>query len=155
MQIEFLADRPEAIDLVSRWYFEEWGRLNPEASVQGIANKISQSMNRAKPPLLLLAVEDGNVIGAAELKYREMDIYPDKEHWLGGVFVIPQRRGLGIGSTLIKQVILLAEQFGIKELYLQTEQLDGGLYSDHGWKPVETVKSKGIEVLVMQKHVGR
>lgn len=154
MKFEFLVDRPVAIDMVSCWYFEEWGRLNPKASAQGIAKKISQSMNREKPPLLLLAVENDNVVGAAELKYREMDIYPDKEHWLGGLFVIPQRRGLGIGSKLIERVILLAERFGIKELYLQTERLDGGLYSHQGWESLEAVNYKGSEVLVMQKHVG-
>jgi len=154
MRFEFLVDRPAAIDSVSRWYFEEWGRLNSKASVEEIAKKISQSMNRDKPPLLLLAVEGSRVVGAAELKYREMDIYPDREHWLGGLFVVPQYRGSGIGSKLIEKIALLAEEFGIRKLYLQTERLDGGLYPDHGWEPLETVSYKGTEVLVMQKHVG-
>jgi GNAT superfamily N-acetyltransferase len=153
MKFEFLADRPEAIDLISRWYFEEWGRLNPKASVEGIASRISQSMNREKPPLLLLAVEGNEVIGAAELKFREMDIYPDREHWLGGLFVAPKWRGFGVGSKLMERIVLLAKEFGIEELYLQTERLDGGLYAAHEWKPLDRVNNKGIDVLVMRRQV--
>lgn len=153
MKFELLADKPEAIDLVAHWYFEEWGRLNPDASVTSIARRLSQSMNRDKPPLLLLAVEDGAVLGAAELKVQEMAIYPDKEYWLGGVFVAPHYRGRGIGAQLVERIILLAGKFGIEELWLQTERLDGGLYSVHGWQPFESICYRGANVLVMRKRI--
>ena len=82
------------------------------------------------------------------------DIYPDKLHWLGGVFVAPQYRGKGIGSTLAEHIARKAPSYGVKILYLQTEQLDGGLYSRLGWTPFEQVDNHGLRVLVMERHVG-
>ncbi len=154
MNFELLADRPEAINVVAGWYYDEWGRANPNSSVARIAGNLARSMNRDRPPLVLLAVKNDNVVAAAELKYREMEIYPDKEHWLGGMFVLPALRGAGVASQLIERVVALAKGFGISTLYLQTERLDGGLYTRHGWQPLDTVNNKGTRVLVMQKPVG-
>lgn len=89
------------------------------------------------------------LLGAAELKTREMDIYPDYEHWLGGVYVESSERGKGIGRLLTLDIIDRAKRFGIKRLYLQTESLSGGLYAECGFKPLETVEYKGRHVLVM------
>lgn len=155
MKFEFLADRPDALELVARWYYEEWGRGNPESSVEIIARKISMSMNSGELPCLVLAVDKMHVLGVVELKYREMAIYPDKEHWLGGLFVPPAHRGRSIGAKLVEHAIDLAEQCGVKKLYLQTEQLDGGIYACLGWRPLERVNNKGIEVLVMERDIGR
>jgi GNAT superfamily N-acetyltransferase len=47
---------------------------------------------------------DGKLIGAAQLKIREMDIYPGREFWLGAVYVDPAARGQGIGELLVKRI---------------------------------------------------
>jgi GNAT superfamily N-acetyltransferase len=154
VKYEFLADRPEAVNLVAGWYFEEWGRFNPEASAEKIATKISHSMNRDKLPLLLLAIDGDDIVGAVELKFREMDIYPDMEHWLGGLFVLPEYRGRGVGKMLASRVIGLAHASGVRKLYLQTEHLSGGIYAELGWSPIERVQYKGANVLVMELSVG-
>lgn len=153
MKFEFLADRPEALETISHWYYEEWGRWNPKNSVQSISKKLLQSMNKDKVPLMLLAIDRDDVVGAVELKYREMDIYPDKEHWLGGLFVEPKYRGAAVGKQLIQQIIKLAGELGINKLHLQTERLDGGVYARLGWRPIEQIDNKGIKVLVMERDV--
>ncbi|MDB2356031.1 hypothetical protein N9V89_02245 [Pseudoalteromonas sp.] len=38
-------------------------------------------------------------------------------------------------------------------IHLQTEKLDGGLYKQLGWQPIEQVNNRGVEVLVMSKHI--
>tara|TARA_R110002072_G_scaffold136124_2_gene278214 strand:- start:206585 stop:207052 length:468 start_codon:yes stop_codon:yes gene_type:complete len=154
MNFVFLADRPEALELVSRWYYDEWGRLNPETTIEGLTQKLSLSMNRDKVPLILLAIDQNVVVGAVELKYREMKIYPDKEHWLGGLYVTREYRGSGIGKQLVQQAVQLAHELGISQLHLQTEQLDGGIYTSLGWRPTEQINNKGVDVLVMEKDVG-
>ena len=154
MKFEFLADRPEALEIISQWYYEEWGRWNPKHSVLSISNRLRQSMNTDKVPLILLAVDQGDVIGVVELKYREMDIYPEKEHWLGGLFVEPKHRGAAVGERLIQQLIALSTELGINKLHLQTERLDGGVYARLGWRPLERIDNKGTKVLVMERDVG-
>lgn len=154
MKFEFLADRPEALKVVSHWYYEEWGRWNSNSSVQSISEKLLKSMNRDKVPLILLAIDGDDIVGSVELKYREMEIYPDKEHWLGGLFVEPRHRGAAVGKQLIQQIIGLASRLGVRKLYLQTERLDGGVYAQLGWKPLEQIDNKGKNVLVMERDVG-
>jgi GNAT superfamily N-acetyltransferase len=151
LRFEFLADRPAALPLLAKWYFGEWGHLNPATSAERIAAKLSESMNRDSIPLVMLAILDDQVIGSAELKYREMTIYPEKEHWLGGVFVVPKHRGKGVAAQLIDAVVDTARTLGVDMLHLQTERLDGGLYRKLGWQREEQVDYRGLEVLVMQR----
>ena len=99
--------------------------------------------------MLVLAKDSGELIGAAELKTREMDIYPQFEFWMGSVYVAADHRGKGVASKLVLEVISRARKAGIEKLYLQTEDLADGLYARYGFKPIEQADSKGITVLVM------
>ncbi len=104
-------------------------------------------------PLMILGEEAGKILGVVELKFHEMDIYPEREHWLGGVFVRPSSRGKGIASQIIEYTIDIAKSLGVTTLHLQTEQLDGGLYSRLGWVATEQVNYLGLEVLVMKREI--
>jgi hypothetical protein len=39
-------------------------------------------LNKDKILLIIMAIEGDEILGVAQLKYHEMSIYPDKEHWL-------------------------------------------------------------------------
>ena len=75
--------------------------------------------------------------------------FPDREHWLGGVYVSADFRGHAIGGQLADRIAAKATEFGVTDLYLQTERLDGGLYAGRGWVPLERVRNKNIDVQVM------
>ncbi|WP_347232124.1 hypothetical protein [Pseudoalteromonas sp. R3] len=47
----------------------------------------------------------------------------------------------------------LAASFGVRELHLQTEQQDGGLYTRLGWQALERVNYRGVDVVVMYKRL--
>lgn len=151
MQIEFLADHPDAVQLISKWYFDEWGHVIPNNSLENVVSRVSSMLNRDKIPLHLLAIENGEILGVTQLKIREMTIYPEKEHWVGGVYVKSSARGKNVATKLVSRAIELAKEFGVKTLYLQTEATeDGGLYARLGWKPIEKVHYNGVHVLVME-----
>lgn len=152
MRFEFLADRVEAIPIVARWHFEEWGHMVPDSSLEKTCESIQTQLNRDRLPLVVLAIEDESVVGVAELKPHEMIlVYPDKGPWLGGVFVLPPSRNRGIASQLALRITEIAESLGAEQLFLQTTALDGGLYGRLGWKPIEQVHHRGVDVLVMVK----
>jgi predicted GNAT family N-acyltransferase len=150
MEIQFLADRPEFIPLISNWYYTQWGQFMKDQSEQKIRDRMSGMLNRDKIPLHIVAVEGTELLGVAQLKIREMDIYPDKEHWLGGVYVAPNARGRGLGSVLVTKALELAKQLKVKTLYLQAENLEGGLYAPLGFRPLEKTHYNGFDVLVME-----
>jgi GNAT superfamily N-acetyltransferase len=73
--------------------------------------------------------------------------------WLGGVYVDSDYRGQGVAKIVVNSVIEEAKSRGIKALYLQTEDLSGGLYAELGWKKLHQINSKGSEVIVMVKEL--
>lgn len=154
MDFIYLADCEEAIPIIAEWYFEQWGRRMEETSQDETARRLQKYLNRNEIPLMVLAVDNDAILGVAQLKYREMEMYPEKEHWLGGVFVQPEQRGKGVAAGLVKRVIEIARSLGVETLYLQTERLDGGVYARLGWKAREIVNYKDLEVLVMEKKLG-
>ncbi|WP_105168594.1 GNAT family N-acetyltransferase [Pseudoalteromonas sp. T1lg23B] len=153
MDILFLADKVELKPLVAKWYFEQWGDIIDNASIALFEQQLDEYLNRDCMPLIVVALEGEQMIGVAQLKYREMSIYPDREHWLGGVFVAPKWRGQAVATALVDSVEQVAKSFGIKELFLQTEALEGGLYRRVGWQSLERVTYCGVDVQVMSKRL--
>jgi len=150
MKLEYLSNRRDSIPVVAKWYFDTWGYLMPHENENEVQRALEAYLNTDKIPLMLLATEESNILGVAQLKLREMDIYPEKEHWLGGVFVEKSSRGKGIASVIIQEIIEIAGKLNVEVLHLQTIRHDGGLYKKLGWKPVEIVNYKNEEVLVME-----
>lgn len=153
MEFAFLCDQPQFIPTIAKWYFDEWGNEVGMQDVAAMQERIESMLNKDRIPLHYIALSQGKPVRVIQLKFREMDIYPEKENWLGGVYVSYDARGKGIAGILIKEGIRLAKSLGVSQLYLQTEKLDGGLYLDLGWKPIEQVNYKGRDVVVMGREI--
>lgn len=150
MEFIYLKDKPEFIPQIAHWYFKQWAYLMETPSVEIIKDKLQTQLNCSKIPLVLLLIENEKLLGTCQLKYHEMDIYPEKEYWLGGVYICHRQRGKGLAKKLVIKARDIAKSLGVKTLYLQTENLSGGIYSQLGWQPIEQITNKGEKVLVMQ-----
>ncbi len=104
MEFSLLADEPDAASTVARWYFDEWCRDTGRHSIEFVIKNVTASLNKVTAPLIVLCKIDGLLVGAAELKTREMETFPDYEFWLGGVYVHKDFRGRGVGAGLLSQV---------------------------------------------------
>ncbi len=100
MRFALLADHSNTIPLIASWYFDEWGHLGRFTSRKELENRLQDALNREEIPLMILAFDNDDLAGVAELKYHEMDIYPDKDHWLGGIYVPAQHRGFTAAPNL-------------------------------------------------------
>lgn len=147
-----LVQLSNSIDLVSEiaeLYFQEWGHFNPRLNQSDIEASLQRYLQSNEIPQAVVALEGENLMGVAQVKIRELSLYSQHEHWLGGVFVKPEFRGKSVGLTLIQQAVELAHTYDIEALYLQTLRLDGGLYRKIGWKPVEVFQHDGHTKLLM------
>ena len=151
MEFVYLADQPEAISLVAKWYFDQWGRQHEVTSLKQAEEMLKDYLNDDKIPLLILAKKSDQIVGAVQLKYYEMKIYPQKEHWLGGVFVPEEHRGKKIAEKLVLKAEQVAKKHDVETLFLQTEKLNGGLYKRLGWNLVEKTIYRNKHVSVMRK----
>ncbi len=154
MQIEYLADYPDAVAIVARWYFDEWGSREEGLTFEFALERLKKNLRKDQLPISLIGRSpDSRVIGVAQLKIREMARFPDREFWLGSVYVDAAERGNGVARLIVEKVIQIAKDFKITEIWLQTDQLDGGLYKQLGWNIVEQVEHKGRNIAIMCRSI--
>ncbi|MCG9731992.1 GNAT family N-acetyltransferase [Shewanella sp. Isolate13] len=151
MKLLLLADNESALPQIAKWYSDEWGYIGEGRSTRELELKLRDYLNHNTLPLIILAQDGNELLGAAQLRFHEMDIYPEREHWLGGVYVASEHRGKGIANVLVSAIIDKAKELGVNSINLQTEDLTGGLYRRLGWQAVEQVSYHGIKVLIMEK----
>lgn len=151
MQFEYLADHPQRVPQVIAWWHTVWAdRMGPD--IDALEQQLLASLNREQLPIHILAMKNGQPIGTAALKLQELaELFPDKQFWLGSVFVAEPHRGEKIASALTHQIITLAQARGLPHLYLQTMHPSGGLYARLGWEPQERFIYRGAEMLLMCK----
>ena len=153
IQFEYLADHPECVPLVIDWWRTVWSdRIGSDLA--RASEQLRSSLSRDELPINILAMLHERPVGTAALKLQEVeDLFPDKQYWLGSVFVDKTYRGVGIASALCMKIVQLAEQKGVPHLYLQTQNLQGGLYTGLGWEPIEQFRFKHEDALLMRKEL--
>ncbi len=151
LQFKTLFQCPEYSRTVVHWWNTVWAdRIGPD--LEKFERRLLASMSENELPILLIAFENLKPCGTAALKLQELeDYYPNCQYWLGSVFVAEQYRGKGVAAQLSLEVVKLAQQRGLPQLYLQTSAADGGLYSKLGWQPVEHFLDRGQDTLLMRK----
>lgn len=149
-----LSQNPALLPTVAAWYFHEWGAHVPGRSAADDCQRLEVFLHDAALPLLLIAVEAGEPVAAAQLKFHERTERPEREHWLGGVYVQASHRGRGLAVPLIEDLMARAAGMGVVDVYLQTEVDDGGLYRRLGWTALESVEhAGGFPVRIMRRRL--
>ena len=152
LDFTFLADRPEFVPEVARWWFNTWPR--PGARLDEMIDRLASNLHRDVIPIQLIALENDHPVGSAVLKHHELhEVYPELKNWLGSVFVVEQARCKGVASALCARAIDRALDLRLPSLHLQTERLDGGLYARLGWEPLHRTCHEGLDRLVMRKQL--
>ena len=153
IEFEYLADRPEDTPLVVLWWYSVWAdRMVP--NLEKNVEQLAASLSKDDLPIHILAMADGVPVGTAALKLQEVgDLFPDKQYWLGSVYVAEHLRGMKIASKLSLKIVEIAQGWGLPHLYLQTQNLQGGLYTGLGWEPIEQFRFKHEDALLMRKEL--
>ena len=151
MRIEYLAEHPECIPALARWFYAQWGWfLPPESSAETIADKFRTHLNRDALPIALVALDDDELLGTASLRVHDMDVFTDSSPWLGGVYVAPAHRRKGVGRRLVSAVERKAHDLGYPSIHLFTFD-QAPFYLTLQWKIFAQVEYRGHPVIVMQK----
>jgi GNAT superfamily N-acetyltransferase len=154
LSFALLADLPEAVPTVAKWLLAEWDYESPGDSLAALSAEIAAQLDPATLPIHILALLDDSTVGVAILKPHEMkSIFPDRTPWLGSLVVAPPRRNRGIGAALVGRIEQLALSRGFRQIYLQTERPDGGLYARLGWQSCDTLFYRGHHANVMRKEL--
>jgi predicted N-acetyltransferase YhbS len=148
IQIKYLAEKPETIDIITRWLYDEFHYLIPGKSIGDVAESLRARLNHDRLPLGIVALRDDDILGTVSLKISDMDIRDNLSPWMAGLYVDKKFRNNGIGTLLVKSIQEIARQFAYKELFLYTPGASD-FYKRIGWTTLEELTYKSTDVVIM------
>lgn len=138
IEIAFLADHPETIPFLIRWFRAQWPDYFANRTPADIAQDFHAEANRSGIPVRLLAFVDGDLAGTITLRDRAIQSLPDYRPGLGGLFVPEKHRRRGIGTALVRAGMDVAQREGYERVYATTVAARG-ILERLGWQLVRTV----------------
>jgi predicted N-acetyltransferase YhbS len=121
INVTHLLQHPEHRRTVAQWIHEQWWADKPGHTVDSMAARLATASDPDTIPLSLLALRDDTPIGTVNLVENDNDERPDLSPWLAALLVLPEHRGQGVGSQLVRSVIAEAARLGIPQVFLGTD----------------------------------
>lgn len=134
-----LEDLPQLCVLLAL-LFEEESEFSPDPAKQESALRALLASPEAGR--IFVRREGGRVIAMASLLFGISTAEGGRAAWLEDVIVAPDRRGAGIGSALVRDVVAAARKLGCLRLTLLTDDVNVGarrLYARAGFAPSRMV----------------
>lgn len=152
MQLVRLGDRPEFFPLVAQWIWDEWNSLLTERSPIEFEAWLRAGGRRVGLPATLVWIENDEPVATVSLESDDMEIRPELTPWLASLYVLPSRRGRGLGRALVRAAEAEAQSLGIAELYLFTPGQET-FYAPLGWERFEQCEYRAVPVTIMRRRL--
>jgi GNAT superfamily N-acetyltransferase len=110
------------LDAIHRLLQEQFGEHDIEIPLQSLRDAIAEMLVNDHWGTFLVAREEGHVIAVAAIAYAWTLEHSGKSAWLDELYVIPKRRGSGIGTALLQEVIKEVSNQGCKAIDLEVER---------------------------------
>ena len=137
VEIRHLCDFPEHLGTVARWIHEEWWSGKPGHTAETMASRLGEASDKNAVPLSLVALFAGNPVGTVNLVENDNEERLDLAPWLAALLVVPEHRGQGVGSKLVRALLKEAARLRVRELYLGADipdyyaRLGATMYEEH------------------------
>ena len=126
-----------------------WRRDFPHDTDDWYLALYAESLRSQTLPIVLVACMGDEVVGTASLiSDDELPSATETGPWLAAVFVEEERRGTGIGTALVREMMTRARALQIERLYLYTEN-GAPWYQSMGWRTVRIARLSDHDVTVM------
>lgn len=152
MEIGYLADHPGFIPELAERLVAHWHLVVPELTFEARVRKLSAHLNRDMLPIAWVAFDAPLLYGTASLRTHDLEGREDLTPWLGGVFVIAEHRGKGIGAALCRVVEAKAHSIGFRDLYLFSTDKQSW-YRSMGWEHFEAITWRGHPGAIMRRRL--
>ena len=135
--IGFLADYPDTIPALAKWFLDQWPDYYANWSQAQIEQDFLLDTSRNSLPSRLVAFESNELVGTIVLR-EQTESLPGFQPELGGLYVVESHRGHGIATELIRAGMKLAQQQGY-ETVTATTVVAAGILERLGWEFIKTV----------------
>src|SRR5437867_10096139 len=104
MEFVYLADHLRFLPMLAEWHHGEWGYIRPGDTVEERQKRLKAECGHLQIPTTIIAIENGEALGSISLLEDDMDTHKHLSPWLASLFVVPQKRGRGIGAKLVMRL---------------------------------------------------
>jgi predicted N-acetyltransferase YhbS len=153
MEIAYLADHLDLAPLLAAWHHREWADLLPGWSLAQAEAELRSHVHRRSVPTTFVVLDGGRPVGSTSLLTEDLDGWEHLTPWVASVYVIPERRGQGLGGRLVARAVEEARALGVPAVYLWTAGQDG-YYARLDWSPLDRAAHHGREVVIMRRLTG-
>jgi GNAT superfamily N-acetyltransferase len=144
-----IADRPDLVPVIARWLWEAFSQDDGHSLDQTQA-LVATSVSEVGPPQCFVLLVNGEPVGTASLTAEDLDERPDLTPWMASVFVVPEKRRMGLARRLIEAVERAGVDAAISTVWLYTHTAER-LYAQAGWQAVELVRREGKKPVVLMR----
>lgn len=138
------------VTTLAGWAHAEWGHQHPGRDLAAAIGHFRVDCGPAGVPSVFAALAGERPVGMASLVVDDMSDRRELTPWLASVYVLPEWRGHGIASRLVRRVEAEARVHGVGRLFLYTPDQQA-LYRRLGWRSREERDYCGEAVTIMQR----
>jgi GNAT superfamily N-acetyltransferase len=131
VQIEFLADYPQAVHALGQWMHEEWPL--PGRSAADRAAAFRHCLNRERVPVTLVAVDQDALAGTVSLLNRSVSTHKHLRPWVASLYVAEPWRHRGVATLLVETAVTIAGRLGVQAVYIGVVASARAHYQRQGW----------------------
>lgn len=142
---------PQLKPVVADWLLSEWpGWYGPGG--QGTLKQDIEAYARSESvlPVGLVAYEGTEPIGFGALKAESIPSHNHLSPWAAAGYVLPERRGRGVGAQLLQAIVAHAAHLGYSHVYCGTSTATR-LMRRAGWQKVEQVIHDGKPLVIFRR----
>ena len=136
--IGFLADYLDTIPTLAKWFRNQWPDYYADMSQEVMELDFLEDASRDRLPIRLVAFESSELAGTIVLRENNIEMSPEFQPELGGLYVIASHRGHGIASELVRAGMQVAREQGY-EIVFATTVTAAGILERLGWEYIKTV----------------
>jgi predicted N-acetyltransferase YhbS len=149
-RIEYLADHLHLAPLLATWHYHQWRTLLPEWSLDAALAELQSHTEKGGVPTTFVALDEGRPVGSVSLVADDLMGWEHLTPWLASLYVVPERRGQGLGKLLTKRVVDEARALSLPAVYLYTAGQEA-FYEALGWSPHARTRHYGAAVVIMRR----
>src|SRR4051812_39907152 len=149
-RIEYLADHMQHAPQLAAWHHQEWGGLLPNLTLDEALAGLQCHTSRCLIPTTLIALEANRLIGSTSLLQSDLEGWEHLWPWVASVYVVPDRRGNGVGRQLITRAVDEARRLGVAQVYLFTATKEQ-YYAKLGWSRLAGTTLRECPIVIMQR----
>ena len=122
IQITHLFNHPHHIDAVAQMIYDEfWRDVVDGLSLEFLRTHLHTATDPTRLPLSLIALDGDHLMGTVNLIENDDGKRTHLRPWLAAMVVAADRRGEGIGTRLVRALLVEAERMQFPTLYFGTD----------------------------------